>query len=212
MALNFARMSADMYAKGQAIRFRGPRFKDYCDVVSQGSIESIVGKFFNTVDTGLIQTVATPGLGAGLGTAITLVQIATVRDTVVQTARGFGFKGPRLVDTAMLFADALVTEIANATLTSTHSPVYLGSGVVVPGSYTVQYAEWHTKIHDYGRAIRFRGPKWPQWCMALAQGAITGFQSASGNVVITGTYTGLFPPAGPGPVPGVGVSLTGIVT
>ncbi len=211
MALNPTRMAADMYARGQAIRFRGPRFFDYCTVVSQGSVQAIVGKSFTTIDTGLIQTVATPGIGAGTGTGLTAVLVNTVRDTVVSTARGFQFRGPRLIDTAQIFAEALVEELTQTTLVSTHTPVYLGAGVVVPGSIPVVMSEWKGNIQTLGTAIRFRGPKWPQWCESLATGGVTGFLTATGNVTIVGTYTGLFPPAGPGPVPGVGVGV-GVVS
>lgn len=212
MALDPSRMAADMYARGQAIRFKGPRFFDYCTVVSQGSVMAIVGKAYATTDVGLIQTVASPGIGAGTGTGLIAVLVNTVRDTTVNTAKGFGFKGPRLVDTAQIFAEALVQEITNTTLISTHTPVYLGVGTVTPASIPVIMPEWKGNIQSLGAAIRFKGPKWPQWCESLATGGVQGFLTATGTVNIVGSYTGLFPPAGPGPVPGVGVSIIGIVS
>jgi hypothetical protein len=205
MSLDFSRMAADMYARGQAIRFKGPRFMDYCKIVSQGSIESIVGKAFVTADVGLI-----PGAGpsAGIGTAITGVQAATIKTMIITTANGFQFKGPRLPDIAGLFADALVQEIANATLTSTHAPVFTGAGVVNQGSYTVVQPAWASLIFTYGTAKRFKGPKWMNWCTALATGAVAGFADASGQVVIAGSFGGSAPP---GPLPGAGAGA-GIVT
>lgn len=191
MSLDPARMAADMFGRYRAIGFKGPRLMDHCTVISQGSVMSIVGKAFATADVGSVA-----GAGAGIGMGLTAVPASTVKSTVVATAKGTQFKGPRLEDAAMVFADALVLEITMATLTSAHAPVFAGVGTIVPGSIPVMVNEWAGNIFTIGRGMRFIGPQWFNWCKALATGGVQGFQTATGTVVITGSPAGIPAPGG----------------
>lgn len=185
MSLDYSRMASDMYARARGMNFRGPRLMDFCIVISHGSLDSIIGKVFATVDVGVV-----PGTGAGIGTGLTAVSISTVQNSVVSRARNLRFKGPRLEDTALFYAQALVQELTHTTLTSAHSPVFAGAGTVVPGSIPVAVPEWNNKIFNYGRALRFIGPYWHNWCDALATGGVQGFTTATGAVVISGSPSG----------------------
>ena len=197
MALDASRMATDMFTRYKGKGFKGPRLMDYCTVISQGSVMSIVGKPFATIDVGSV-----PGAGVGAGVGIIGVVADTVKSTTVSTANGTQFKGPRLTDAAQVYAEALVLEISLATLASTHAPVFAGAGTIVPGSIPVNIQEWAGNIFTTGKGMRFIGPQWFNWCKALATGGVTGFATATGSVVIAGSPAGT-PSSGGGS--GVGV-------
>lgn len=159
---------------------------DYCLAISEGSILSIVGKSFNTVDVGTI-----PGAGVGTGTGLTAIQQATVQGVTMSTAMGTQFKGPQLLATSKFYAEALIQEMLQASLTSAHAPVFLGSGTIIPGSIPVNPAEWSGNIFTAGQGKQFKGPQWMNWCKALAAGGVAGFATATGTVVIAGSPAGV---------------------
>lgn len=199
MSLDPSRMAANMFGILRGKGFKGPRLMDYCLAISEGSVMSIAGKSFATADVGTI-----PGAGVGTGTGLTAIQQGTVQGTTVSTAQGTKFKGPKLVDVADAFGQALIAECSQATLSSTHAPVFAGAGNIIPGSIPVVDAEWSGNIFNQGKAKRFIGPEWMNWCKALAAGGVAGFATATGVVAIAGAPAGI-------PVPGAG-SGVGVIS
>lgn len=151
-----------------------------CNAVGNGSILSIVGKTFTTTDTGTGN-----GAGAGLGTGITGV-VSSVISEGIQAAflQRFGMIGKTTIQIANAVAQALEEQLALATFTSVHSPVYVGIGVVTPGSILVNSSEWASNIQNL--APGFLGKTWPGLCQAIATGCVQAFATATGQVVIAG--------------------------
>lgn len=156
-----------------------------CNAVGNGSILSVVGKTFTTVDTG-----TGTGAGVGLGTGIMGVSSSIIANGISAAyLQRFGMMGPTMPKIINAIAAALEEQLALATLTSAHSPVYVGSGVVTVGSILVNASEWANNIQSL--APSFIGKTWPGLCQAIGTGCASAFATATGQVVITG--------AGPAP-------------
>lgn len=183
--------------------FLGPRLFDHCQVIGNGSILSVIGKPFVTADIGLI-----PGIGVGVGIGVIGFIEPAMVGTMIGTMASFGFIGPRLIDTCQVITQSLIAEMALATLTSAHTPVFLGAGTVVPASILVIEPEWTGNIIAQGVPKGFIGPQYFNYARAIATGLTSGFLTATGVVSITGSFTG---PAPPGPLPGAGAG-TGVIT
>lgn len=181
--------------------YSGPDMPNFADAIGNGTVDSIVGKAFSTSDTG-----TTPGAGVGTGTGISGVVQATLSAALFSGfVSAFGQSGPDLPDIADALADALVQELALASLNSTHTPVYLGNGTVVVGSIAVVAAAMGAAITAEGAGAGFVGMNWPDAAGVIGDeyaGAIIA--GGTGAVVITGS------PAGT-PAPGVGTG-TGTIT
>lgn len=177
--------------------FRGPRLRDFTDACGLGSQKTIVGKTFNTVDVGSV-----PGTGVGTGTGLFNIPLSVVANGIISVCAGFGFRGPLLPAIAQDYASSLVNESGKTTLSSTHSPVFLGTGTVVPGSIPVVDVEWGNNIFSIAQSRGFIGPRWSQFAFALGVGSVRGYKTATGTVAIVGSPSGI--PVGGGGT-GVGV-------
>ena len=187
----------DMSGKG----FGGSRLMDFTDAVGPGSQTHVVGKPFTTTDAGLI-----PGAGPspGTGTGITALVGATISTLVFGLAVGlFGQAGAWLMDLTDSIGDTCEAQMLTALLTSTHSPVFSGAGVVDVGSVGVIPAGWGSDIDAAGSGLGFVGVHWPDLANAIGMGCGQHVIAAgTGNVTISGSFGGSTPP---GPVPGAGV-------
>jgi len=183
--------STFLFASLQSKGFVGSRLMDFTDAVGNGGQSHVVGKAFTTTDTGTI-----PGTGSGTGTGITGLIAATISSLIFAASSAiFGQFGSRLMDVTDSVGDAAVAELALALLTSTHSPVFAGSGVVDIGSIPVVAAAWGSAIQ--AAAPSFLGGQWPNFAQALGEQATHVLANGTGSVTITGSPTGA-------PVPGVG--------
>ena len=100
---------------------------------------------------------------------------------------------------------AAVSELGLALLTSTHTPVVIGNGIITPGSIAVIGPAWGAAIDTVGAGKGFVGTQWPNLAQAMGQGQATHVLAVgTGAVVISGTPIGL-------PVPGSGAGI-GVVT
>lgn len=195
MALSVSAWSSSLQAKLAAKGFTGTKTADFALAVATGSVAQIVGKPFATMDVGL-----TPGSGIGNGTGITGLSVSAISSLIFSTASGlFGSSGPKLQDLCDAVAEACVEQLGLATLTSTHTPVYLGSGTIVVGSIPIIANQMANAIQ--AGAPSFIGPQWPNLAQAIAVGQATGIlTSGSGSVTIVGAPTGI-------PVPGAGAGV-----
>ncbi len=173
----------------------------FANKVAAGIVMSIVGKPFATSDTGLV-----PGVGAGSGTGITGLSSSAMSSVAVATLISTGANAQKLMDAIM---NATVSHLGSATLTSTHSPVFLGTGTVTVGSIVVVIPEMASNIQTQLSGAGANGANLANLCLAIATGVCTGIlSSGTGTVTITGTFTGSTPP---GPLPGSG-SGVGVIS
>ena len=176
--------------------FVGTRLSDFTDAVGNGGQSHVVGKPFTTTDVGTV-----PGTGAGTGTGIVGMVAAAISSLIFAAASAsFGQFGTRLMDVTDSIADACLSEMALATLTSTHSPVFAGTGTVDVGSIPVVAAGWGTAI--FAAAPSFLGTQWNNFAQALGEQATNVLAAGTGTVTIAGSPSG--DPSG-GAGTGVGV-------
>lgn len=202
MALSGSGWSAALYASLSGKGFVGSRLMDFTDAVGIGSVNHVVGKPFATTDTGTV-----PGNGVGSGTGVTGLSSAAISSAVFSLAVGFfGQAGSRLQDICDSIGDTCVAQMALATLTSTHTPVFAGTGVINVGSIGVVPSGWSGSVNSEGAGNGFIGSQWPNFATAIGQGqASQVLATGTGTVTITGS------PTSPTPVPGSG-SGSGVIT
>jgi len=200
MSLVGSRWSSNLAGKLAAKGFIGARLHLFTDAVGNGSQQHTVGKPFATQDVGTI-----PGIGAGTGTGIT-VGGAAASSNIFALASAAGFVGRRLQDICDACGQTLQDEYGQATLTSNHTPVFLGVGTIVQGSIAVIGPLWGTQIQSLGTGENFIGQKWPDFALALGAG-----QAQEVLAHGTGTVTIVGGPTSPTPVPGAGAGV-GVVS
>lgn len=186
-----AALNAALTGKGMV----GSELTKFCTVVGNGCVTAVVGKAFVTTDAG-----TTPNAGTGTGVGISgVVKAVIVAEMQVQAlAEGYEQVTPEFTDVADAIATALISELAKASLSSTHAPVYLGVGTINPGSITVSASTWASAMEAAGVGQGLIGSRWPNFCRVVAKGCVKGMLSGTGTVTIIGTPPG-------SPVPGVGV-------
>jgi len=162
----------------------GISFTDFTHAVAFGIVTNIVGSTFITVDTG---SVAGSGVGAGVG-IVGLNQAALSSLIYANCSSLWGTTGVRLQDFTDAIAQSVVTHLLAATLTSTHSPVYAGTGVV---SFALSSMNQSAMASSIQNANTFNGPLWSRWCTAIANGVVSHIKSVgTGIVTITGSGSG----------------------
>ncbi len=168
----------------------------FSEAIANGIIMSIASKTFTTSDTGLV-----PGTGTGNGTGITSLSSSNMTSTTLALFPTTGVNAERLVRAIM---QAVVTHLTtSATLTSSHTPVYSGTGIINIGSITVSTIEMTTNIDNQLFLIGANGYNRTILSSAIATGIVTeiiGF--GTGTVIITGTPSGI-PTSGSGSGTGV---------
>lgn len=189
MPLVSAAWSTQLYGILQGMGFMGSKLLDFTDAVAQGSVGHVVGKAFVTVDTGTV-----PGTGAGVG--VGLSGFSPISSAIYAFAvASFGQAGSKLQDLCDAIGQAHNAQLALAALVSTHSPVFVGSGTVVPGSIPVVGTGWGSQVQ--AAAPGFVGSQWANFAQAIGKGCAAGYPTATGTVVISGSPSGV-------PVPGAG--------
>lgn len=169
--------SMALYSSLSGQGFNGANLMDFCDAVGNGSALHVVGKTFATVDSG------PPGGGTGSGSGITGIPEPVVAASIFSTATGaFGQSGAALQDFCDAVAQALVSQMATATLNSSHS-VSGGTGTIVPGSITVVGPLWGLAIA--AAAPGFAGSQWSNFANAIGVGCANGMNVAGGTVTIS---------------------------
>lgn len=167
----------------------------FCNAVAAGITMTIIGKPFATIDIGLV-----PGIGNGLGIGI----IGLISDNMVQTSmQTMPRTGTNAERSFKAIMTAVVAHLTAATLTSSHTPVFAGTGTVVVGSIPVTIEEMTGNIDQQLMKVDAKGSNRTIYCKAIATGIVKEIlQSGTGAVIITGSPIGI-PSAGAGT--GIGV-------
>lgn len=207
MALSGSALSGLIQANLSSKGFTGTQLVPFCNALGNGIVDGTTGLLmFTTADTGTI-----PGTGSGTGTGVLGLSNANISSIAYTTGQGFwssfqnngpGIKWQDLCDAV---ADAVVTHFSSAaTLTSTHSPVFAGTGMVTA------YSGVSVPVMK-GTIVAASPPSWaahrmPELAEAIATGVVTELLSHSpaSTVAISGSPSGT-------PVPGAG-SGSGVVT
>ena len=191
MSFSASSWSSTLEGLMAGLAMAGPDVPKFAGAVGEGSVKTLVGKSFASLDVG----VGAGGEGKGIG-LIVPPSIATPIIIATSTA-SFGSAGFALPLLALAVDLAMVIESLKASLSSVSILVGTGSGVIVPGTIPVTGAEWGANITSAGVSRGFTGPSWPSFANALGAGMAASFKLAAGSVVITG-------PGGPSPTGGAG--------
>jgi hypothetical protein len=191
-----AAIVSSLSAKGMS----GSKMSNFANAVGTGSAQSLIGKSFSTTDTG-----AVPGAGMGSGVGIQGVPSSTIKSAIYASCVGtFGQGGPSLMDFADAVASACVQMLQQATLSSTHGPIFTGNATIVVGSISVSPSEWSNNIKSAGSIMQ--GAQWANFSKALGEAQANAIKAGgTGNLAIAGA------PASPTPSPGSGVG-TGTIS
>lgn len=207
MALSGPALSGLIQAQLASKGFTGVQLTPFSNALGNGIVTATTGiLMFTTADTGTI-----PGTGSGSGTGVLGLNMMNISSLAFSTGQGFwspqqnngpGIKWQDLCDAV---ATAVVTHFtADATLTSTHSPVFAGTGLVTAYS-GVSIPVMKAAI------VAAAPPSWAAWKMpelaeAIATGVVTELLShtPASTVTISGSPSGI-------PVPGAGTG-SGVVT
>lgn len=170
----------------------------FSTAVAQGIVMSIVGKSFATTDVGTV-----PGSGTGNGTGIVGLSSSNMVNTALGVMTSTGVNAQPLMQAIMT---AVVSHLSSsATLSSSHTPVYLGTGTVNIGSIAVVTSEMASNIQSRLANAGAVGVNMPNLSLAIATGIVTEILAAgTGTVTITGSPSGT-------PSPGAG-SGTGVIS
>lgn len=205
MPLIGAAWGSDLMGRLSGAGFVGSKLSVLTNAVGNGSVLHVVGKSFATVDVGLI-----PGIGVGVGVGVTALSASAISAEIFsECVSTFGQSGSKLKDFCDAMAASCVAQMALATLTSNHTPVFSGAGTVTVGSIGVVPAGWGSSIQGLGAAAGLVGSQWANWATAIGKGHGNGVKNTgTGTVTIAGSFTGSVPP---GPLPGGG-SGSGIIS
>jgi hypothetical protein len=188
-----AHMTGTIIGTMTAAGLIGTSVPSFAMAVGDGSITPIIGAPFTTTDIGTV-----PGAGVGTGVGLTGPVDSLIAQAIfVGLVSKFGSAGDSLLDITDSVAGAFVAELALATLTSTHTPVFAGSGTIVVGSISVPASAIADMIEQSGVASGFLGDSWPDIAEVIGQEFSSGLALATGSLVIAGAPTGT-------PAPGAG--------
>ena len=173
------KIASDFAAAG----FVGVSIPIFTAAYGTGSIEGhLIGKTFTTTDTGTIT-----GTGVGTGVGVTGVLPGPISAAIFAAlVIVFGGSGPDLITVTDALAAGLTGQLALATLSSSHTPVHIGSGVVDVGSIAAVGGPWGTSIKNLGIGSGLLGSDWPDFATEAATEMASAMALGSGNVVITG--------------------------
>jgi len=191
MALSGASWSSTLESNLSSLGFTGNRLKDFTDAVGFGTVNYLVGKGFTTNDTGLVA-----GAGVGVGVGVVGFSVGNLSSLIFSKAVSyFGTQGNKLSDLCDALESTFINELSNASLDSTHSPVFSGTGTIIIGSILVDGNALSSSIESSGSGFGLLGNKWPEFAKAIGEGqAETILSEGTGTVAISGG--GSSPPSG----------------
>ena len=191
MVMVASAMESQMYATMLGNGLAGTSGPDFAGACADGCINGTIGAPFATTDTGTI-----PGTGAGTGVGVTGVVDAVLSAALTAGMLAkFGSIGTSTPIINDALAQAYVAQLAVATLTSTHAPVFVGSGIVNVGSIVVAAAVIESTILAAGISAGFLGTSWPDIASTVGTEIANALLLGTGSVTIAGAGT---PPTSPG--------------
>jgi len=185
MALSIAELNTLLQTNiTNRVLSNGISFIEFTTGIATGVINGTVGSTFTTVDTGQISN---PGIGSGTG--ITGLDQTTLSNLIFNNCYvGWDSAGVQLLNITDGIAESVVTHFGSATLTSTHSPVWQGTGIVSFTSSSMSHTVMSSGIQS---ATTFIGTHWASFSTYIASAIVTYVKSnGSGSVIITGTPPG----------------------
>jgi hypothetical protein len=196
MSLSPSVLSALIKSNLESYGASGYNLQKFCDGVAQGILTPIIGTTFVTNDTGLISS---PGTGAGVG--ITGLSPSSMVSSAIADMFRTGYNANKLMQAIM---DATVTHLStSATLTSSDTQVYSGTGLIVIGSIVVTVSGMSSSIDSSLASQGAHGANRTHLSHAIATGIVTNIlSSGTGTLTITGSPG---PPFTPGTDTGAGV-------
>lgn len=165
----------------------GYNLQKFCDAIATGIVMSIAGKSFTTSDIGTI-----PGTGVGHGTGIAGLSSSTMQNTALSLMISRGYNAGNLMISIM---DSVVTHLGSATLTSSDSPVFVGTGTIAVGSIAVSASEMSNNITSQFEAQGAIGSNYGNLSTAIGTGVANNIiASGTGTLSITGSPSGITSP------------------
>lgn len=181
-------VSAQMATQGMV----GPNVPDFATAVGSGSASHVVGASFGTSDIGVVA-----GTGVGIGVGIVVAGPA-IASAIYGYASGYGWSGPNLMNLCTAVGNACSIALLSALLSSTHSPIFSGTGTVISVSIGVIGGTWGGAIQS---AFPFTGPQWANMCQAIGKGCADVIHASAVAIV---SITGVGAPGTPGVGSGIG--------
>lgn len=169
----------------------------FSNAVAKGIVESIVSQTFTTFDVGSVT-----GAGTGTGVGVTSLTASTMTSVALSTMTRQGINAFKLMNAIMT---AVVSHLSSAaSLSSIDTPVFVGTGTIVIGSWSITESLMETNIKNELSAVGGNGVNAPNLSKAIATGIVTNILAAgSGTLTIVGS--------GSTPSPGTG-SGSGIIS
>ena len=160
-------LSAKLLNAFTALGFIGISTPIYCQAIGNGSMLEIVGKPFNTIDTG-----TSPGTGTGTGVGLSGIVGAVVSSQIQLEIVAFTGLPPTpdMIKMSNAIGDGLEGEVALASLITNHAPIFAGTATIAPGSIAVAGVSVGASISNTGIGSGFLGKDWPSFAKAIGNG------------------------------------------
>lgn len=176
--LSASSWSSNLLTEFSTIGYTGSSLQELCDGIGNGRVDHLTGKSFTTTDTG---TLGGAGNGSGIGLT---VSNTTISSNIYQEMLSLGYTGTNLLDLCDAIANADSSQLSSVTLTSTHSPILSGTGVIVSSSIPLVDSSHSIAIQT--NTLTFSGVNFPDFCDAIASGFNKSVKdTAVGQVTIT---------------------------
>ena len=195
MALSPSVLSGLIKTNMMSYGAHGSNLQKFCDGIASGILLPIIGTSFTTNDTGLISN-----SGTGTGVGITGLSPSAMVSLALADMSSQGVNAPNMMQAIM---DGTVTHLSTAaTLSSTDTQVYSGTGMIVVGSIVVTVSGMSSSIDTALQSQGANGSNRTKLAHAIATGIVTNIlSSGTGTLTINGTPA---PPFSPGTDNGVG--------
>jgi len=180
MPLSNKRLAFMLRSYLHEVYWMGDRVMDFCTAFGTGIIGTLTGKSFTTKDTGMVE-----GEGVGMGTGIVGVSDAVIKNAMYQQLINQNMDEKELLDLCSAVGRSIVFELKNATLSSTHKPVYYGIGQIVASSIVFTSGECSNNI---SLASSYVDKHWKLIFDAIEIGVVEGFKTATGVLAIKGNF------------------------
>lgn len=183
MAMSPVTLSANINLGFTSNGFIGKDSPILANVIATGAMAEILGKPFDTIDTGT-------AAGAGVGSAVGLTGIVgaiislEIQQNIVSS---LGVTPTNdMIKMANAIGDSIQAESALATLVTSHNPTAAGTAIITPNSIQVNGSNVGSSIDSTGSSFGFVGKDWPNIAKAIGNAIGNSFLNANAAIVIVG--------------------------